>query len=110
VLTWYLFGLGEVASYRPNEVANLERAYCFSSVSPMPTKTGTWVLHLNPTAAAVRYAQHQGYNKILIVDWDIHHGDGTQSIFAMIQMHCISIHSAADLYMHSHLVCDMAQR
>ena len=35
-----------------------------------------------PQAAAVRYAQEQGFARVLIVDWDIHHGDGTQSIFA----------------------------
>jgi acetoin utilization deacetylase AcuC-like enzyme len=37
---------------------------------------------------------------VLIVDWDIHHGDGTQSIFANdASVYCLSIHSLADLYM-----------
>lgn len=37
---------------------------------------------------------------MLIVDWDHHHGDGTQAIFANDpSVYCISIHSAADLYM-----------
>ena len=37
---------------------------------------------------------------MLIVDWDLHHGDGTQSIFAGDEsVYQISIHSALDLYM-----------
>lgn len=55
---------------------------------------------LHPLATAVRYAQEQGFAKVLIVDWDLHHGDGTQSIFANDPtVYCLSIHSAADLYM-----------
>ncbi|MEW6380339.1 MAG: hypothetical protein AB1611_12135 [bacterium] len=55
---------------------------------------------MNPLAAAARYAQAQGFTRVVIVDWDIHHGDGTQSIFANDQsVYCISIHSALDLYM-----------
>lgn len=51
-------------------------------------------------AAAVRYAQGQGFDRILIVDWDLHHGDGTQAIFAHDpSVYCLSIHSGADLYM-----------
>jgi len=38
--------------------------------------------------------------KILNIDWDIHHGDGTQEIFENdTEVHQISIHSAVDLYM-----------
>jgi acetoin utilization deacetylase AcuC-like enzyme len=55
---------------------------------------------LNPMAVAVRYAQEQGFGRLLIVDWDIHHGDGTQAIFAHDPgVHQISIHSGVDLYM-----------
>jgi acetoin utilization deacetylase AcuC-like enzyme len=37
---------------------------------------------LNNIAIAVRYAQRKhGVNKVLIVDWDVHHGNGTQDIF-----------------------------
>jgi acetoin utilization deacetylase AcuC-like enzyme len=55
---------------------------------------------LNPMAAAVRYAQEQGFEHVLIVDWDIHHGDGTQAIFAHDpKVHQISLHSGMDLYM-----------
>ncbi|KAL5274852.1 hda-6 family protein [Megaselia abdita] len=35
----------------------------------------------NNVAIAAQYAIRNGINKILIVDWDIHHGNGTQHIF-----------------------------
>lgn len=36
----------------------------------------------NNIAIAARYAQRKlGYNRILIVDWDYHHGNGTESLF-----------------------------
>ncbi len=36
----------------------------------------------NNIAIAARYAQHKhGVGKVLIVDWDVHHGNGTQEIF-----------------------------
>lgn len=36
----------------------------------------------NTVAIAARYAQHQhGVDRVLIVDWDVHHGNGTQHIF-----------------------------
>lgn len=101
-LPGYLFGLGGMLqAIDQMKVANLERAYCFSLGGHHAYKDwGHGYCNLNPTAAAVRYAQHQGYSKVLIVDWDIHHGDGTQSLFANDpNVHCISIHSAADLYM-----------
>jgi acetoin utilization deacetylase AcuC-like enzyme len=44
---------------------------------------------------------------VLIVDWDIHHGDGTQSIFANDpNVYCISIHSGLDLYMATQRVME----
>ncbi len=55
---------------------------------------------LNPMSVAVRKAQQEGFKNILIIDWDLHHGDGTQSIFAYDNsVYQISIHSAIDLYM-----------
>jgi len=37
---------------------------------------------LNNVAIAVRYAQKKhGLSRVLIVDWDVHHGNGTQHIF-----------------------------
>ncbi len=80
---------------------NLDRAYLFN--------VGGHHAHsdyahgyslLNTMAAAIRYGQAHGLGKVLIVDWDIHHGDGTQQIFEHDpDVHQISIHSAVDLYM-----------
>lgn len=98
----YLYGLGGmIEAIDCMKRGVLERAYCFSLVGHHAhTDWGHGYCLLNPLAAAARYAQTQGFNKILIVDWDIHHGDGTQSIFSNDKsVYCISIHSAADLYM-----------
>ena len=35
----------------------------------------------NNIAIAARYAQKQGYEKVMIVDFDVHHGNGTQEVF-----------------------------
>lgn len=36
----------------------------------------------NSIAVAARYAQrHHGLSKVMIVDWDVHHGNGTQDTF-----------------------------
>jgi acetoin utilization deacetylase AcuC-like enzyme len=36
----------------------------------------------NNVAVAARYAQQKlGYKRIFIVDWDVHHGNGTQALF-----------------------------
>lgn len=36
----------------------------------------------NNVAIAARYAQvHYGVDRVLIIDWDVHHGNGTQEIF-----------------------------
>ena len=36
----------------------------------------------NTVAVAARYAQHKhGIGRVLIADWDVHHGNGTQDIF-----------------------------
>lgn len=36
---------------------------------------------LNNIAIAAKYLQIQGFKKIFILDWDVHHGNGTQEIF-----------------------------
>ncbi len=36
---------------------------------------------LNNVAIAARHAQSRGLAQVLIVDWDVHHGNGTQAIF-----------------------------
>src|SRR5215510_1049873 len=101
-LPGHLFGLGGMLqAIDEMKLGNLDRAYCFSPGGHHAYKDwGHGYCILNPLAATARYAQAQGFAKVLIVDWDIHHGDGTQSIFANDStVHCISIHSAADLYM-----------
>ena len=35
----------------------------------------------NNIAIGARYAQKIGYNKVFIIDFDVHHGNGTQHIF-----------------------------
>ena len=35
----------------------------------------------NNVAIAARHAQRRGTERVLIVDWDVHHGNGTQDIF-----------------------------
>ncbi len=36
---------------------------------------------INNVAIAARLLQQQGIERVLIVDWDVHHGNGTQDIF-----------------------------
>jgi acetoin utilization deacetylase AcuC-like enzyme len=36
---------------------------------------------LNHAAVAAEYARSQGIDRIAILDWDVHHGNGTQDIF-----------------------------
>lgn len=36
---------------------------------------------INNVAVAARWARAQGIDKVLIIDWDVHHGNGTQDIF-----------------------------
>ena len=42
---------------------------------------------INNVAVAARYLQRQyKINKVAIIDFDVHHGNGTQEIFIKIQM------------------------
>ncbi|MFP3946045.1 MAG: histone deacetylase [Archaeoglobaceae archaeon] len=42
---------------------------------------GAGFCYLNNIAIAVKWLQRNGIGKVLIIDWDAHHGDGTQEIF-----------------------------
>nr|VDC82007.1 unnamed protein product [Brassica rapa] len=44
-------------------------------------------LHNNAAVAAL-VAQAAGARKVLIVDWDVHHGNGTQEIFEKTNLYC----------------------
>lgn len=55
----------------------------------------------NNAALAARHAQARGVHRVLIVDWDVHHGNGTQDIFyADGSVFYFSTHQA-DLYPHT---------
>jgi acetoin utilization deacetylase AcuC-like enzyme len=46
------------------------------------TDRGMGFCIFNNVAVAARYAQgHYGMSRVLIADWDVHHGNGTQDIF-----------------------------
>lgn len=101
-LPGYQYGLGGLcAAIDLMGRGSLDRAYGFSlgGHHAFPDRGHGYCL-LNPLAAAARYAQQVGFQRVLILDWDIHHGDGTQAIFAHDpSVYCVSVHSAVDLYM-----------
>ncbi len=60
-----------------------ERAFC--AVRPpghhaTPRQAMGFCL-FNNIAISARYAQSQGYEKVMIIDFDVHHGNGTQDTF-----------------------------
>jgi len=75
-------GAGVVALDGIKEKA-FERAFC--AVRPpghhaTPTQSMGFCL-FNNIAIAAKYAQGLGYNKVMIIDFDVHHGNGTQDTF-----------------------------
>jgi len=63
---------------------SIDRAFCLTRPPghhATPTR-GMGFCILNHAAVAARHAQSvHGVGKVLIVDWDVHHGNGTQDIF-----------------------------
>lgn len=61
----------------------IERAFC--AVRPpghhAEAERAMGFCIFNNVAAGARYAQKRGYKKIFIIDFDVHHGNGTQHIF-----------------------------
>jgi len=73
-------GLEAIDGIRENR---FERAFC--AVRPpghhaTPTKSMGFCL-FNNIAITARYAQQNGYKKVMIIDFDVHHGNGTQDAF-----------------------------
>ncbi len=98
----YQYALGGMfEAVKQMKAGTLERAYCFSiGGHHAHPDWGHGYCMLNPLAVTARYAQEQGFENVLVIDWDHHHGDGTQAIFANDKtVYCISIHSVLDLYM-----------
>jgi acetoin utilization deacetylase AcuC-like enzyme len=65
------------------KAGEFERAFC--SVRPpghhaRPQQAMGFCL-FNNIAIAARYAQNIGYKKVMIIDFDVHHGNGTQEAF-----------------------------
>ncbi len=79
-----LAAAGAVAGVDAVARGEADRAFC--AVRPpghhAGTAEGMGFCLLNNTAIAARHLQaRHGAGRILIVDWDVHHGNGTQSIF-----------------------------
>ena len=65
------------------KAGEFERAFC--AVRPpghhaTPRQAMGFCL-FNNIAITARYAQSQGYEKVMIIDFDVHHGNGTQDTF-----------------------------
>ena len=79
-----LAAAGSIAGAAAVATGRVDRAFC--AVRPpghhAARAEGMGFCLLNNTAIAARYLQaRHGVSRILIVDWDVHHGNGTQSIF-----------------------------
>jgi acetoin utilization deacetylase AcuC-like enzyme len=75
---------GAIAGAKEVAEGRVDSAFC--AIRPPGHHAGRDVgmgfCFLNNAAVAVRYLQaRHGVGKVLIVDWDVHHGNGTQNIF-----------------------------
>lgn len=75
---------GAIAGVKAVAEGAMDRAFC--AVRPpghhASRDVGMGFCLLNNVAVAARYLQAKfGVGKVLIVDWDVHHGNGTQSVF-----------------------------
>ncbi len=79
-----LAAAGAVAGAEAVATGKVDRAFC--AVRPpghhAGRAEGMGFCLLNNTAIAARYLQaRHGVSRVFIVDWDVHHGNGTQGIF-----------------------------
>jgi acetoin utilization deacetylase AcuC-like enzyme len=75
---------GAIAGAESVATGRVRRAFC--AIRPpghhADSRTGMGFCLLNNVAIAARYLQaRHGISRIFIVDWDVHHGNGTQNIF-----------------------------
>lgn len=68
------------------EIVNGEHKKVFCNVRPpghhAESERAMGFCFFNNVAVAAQYARaHLGIDKVLIIDWDVHHGNGTQDIF-----------------------------
>lgn len=75
---------GAIAGAEAVATGSVRRAFC--AVRPpghhADRHTGMGFCLLNNVAIAARYLQaRHGISRVFIVDWDVHHGNGTQAIF-----------------------------
>jgi len=66
------------------EYANTEQGHAFAAVRPPGhhalAARGMGFCLTNNVVVAARHAQRLGRARVLIVDWDVHHGNGTQAL------------------------------
>ncbi len=75
-----------------------QAAYAFSAHRPpghhaTPTRAMGFCLFNNVAVAAQFALEHRGLERVLILDWDVHHGNGTNDVFhASDRVLFVSIH------------------